>query len=80
MRNPIEIRQVDVGRSKARKIGRGRRRDGRVFLILEPNPNDVLNAASCRRLRLRLNLVGKIDCLSVQESGRDKNNHPKYEY
>ena len=77
MRNPIEIRQVDVGRGKARKIGRGRGRDGRRFSILEPNPNDVLNAASCRRLRLRLNVAGNFDCLSVQASDRDKNNHTK---
>src|ERR1700682_154156 len=80
MRNPIEIRQVDVGRGKARKIWRRCGRDGRRFSILEPNPNDVLNAAHCRRLRLRLNVAGNIDCLSVQASDRDKNNHTQYEY
>ena len=62
MRNPIEIRQVDVGRGKAREIRRGRRRDGGGFSILEPNPNDMLNAANYVRLRLLLNFLGWDRC------------------
>jgi len=80
MRNPIEIRQVDVGCGKARKIGRGRGRDGRVFSILEPNPNDVLNTANGPGLRLRLNVVGRVDWPGVQALDRDKNNHTEYEH
>jgi hypothetical protein len=75
MRNPVEIRQVDVGCGKAREIRRGRGRDLAHLSILEPNPNDVLNAAGCRRLRFRLNVASGIDRLSVQVSDRDENNH-----
>jgi len=62
MRNPIEIRQVDVGRRKARKIGGALSRDGGRFSVLEPKPNDVLNAANYVRLRLLLKLAGINSC------------------
>ena len=80
MRNPVEIRQVDVGRGKARKIGRRRGGDGGRFSVLEPNPNDVLNGARCLRLRLWLNIFINIGCLSVQASDRDQDHHAKYEH
>jgi len=62
MRHPIEIRQVDVPAAKARKIGERSCVDGRRFSVLEPKPNDVLNAANYFRLRLLLSLLGKDRC------------------
>ena len=80
MRNPVETRQVDVGRGKACKIRCGRGRDLARLSILEPNPNDVLNAANGLRLCLRLNFVGNIACLSVQAADRNKSDYAKREY
>ena len=73
MGDPVEIRQVDVGRGKARKIGRCCGRDLRRLSILEPNPNDVLNAVDRSRRRWRLNVAGHLVCLSVQRLRREKN-------
>lgn len=73
MGDAVEIRQVDVGRGKAGKIGRCCGRDLRHLSILEPNPNDVLNAVDRSRRRLRLNLVGNLARLSVHRPRREKN-------
>lgn len=76
MSDSIKVGQVYVGRGKARKIGRGHRRDGGRFPILEPNPDDVPNAIDRCRLRLRLKAAARFADLSVQPLGRGKNNDP----
>ena len=77
MRNPVEIRQVDVGRGKAGKIRSSRGRDLARFPVFEPKPNDMLNATNGLRLRLRLNFVRDVTRLSVQASDRNKTEHAK---
>lgn len=45
MRHSVKVRQVHIGRGKAGKIGRRDWCDVGRFPVLEPNPDDVLNAA-----------------------------------